>query len=82
MSRLLALLKPRAEQCIVISFDHAAMTYVRHHSALATGWVLHALRHCTPPSAGDGLRPDLLICNHLKITPGQMPGKNSALDVV
>lgn len=72
MSRLLALLKPRAEQCIVISFDHAAMTYARHHSALTTGWVLRAYDTVHHRLAME-LRPDLLICNHLKITPGQMP---------
>lgn len=72
MSRLLALLKPCGGQCIVISFDHAAMAYARQHSALATGWVLHAYDTAHHQLALE-LRPDLLICNHLRIPPGQMP---------
>ena len=72
MARLLAQLQPCAEQCIVISFDHAAITYVRQHGVLATGWVLHdydAVHH----RRAIELRPDLMVCNHRKLPPGDRP---------
>ncbi|MCU7932539.1 MAG: hypothetical protein KZQ90_17210 [Candidatus Thiodiazotropha sp. (ex Codakia rugifera)] len=66
MQRLLAEVSAYATQCVIISFSAAAITYVKQHSQLRTGWVLHRYDHTHYEHAAD-LHPDFLICNQRKI---------------
>lgn len=74
MQRLLAEVSAYATQCVIISFSAAAITYVKQHSQLRTGWVLHRYDHTHYEHAAD-LHPDFLICNQRKIdTQALWPG--------
>lgn len=66
MQRLLAEVSAYATQCVIISFSAAAITYVKQHSQLRTGWVMHRYDHTHYEHAAD-LHPDFLICNQRKI---------------
>ena len=59
-------IRPRRTQCVVISFDLAAIHRVRQLSGIPIGWVLseyspHAQLKC------EALQPDFLFCNHRKL---------------
>lgn len=72
MRRLIDRLAPLRAQCVVISFDADALTYVRAHSDLRIGWVLHRYDDAHERRAA-ALLPDFLICNHTKIPRGEAP---------
>ncbi len=59
-------LRPRRQQCVVISFDLTAVQRARQLAGLPVGWVLsdydsHSQLKC------EALRPDYLFCNHRKL---------------
>ena len=72
MDKLLQQLKEHAGQCMVISFDDAAIEYTQQHSDLATGWVLHKYDEAHYRRAKQ-LAADILMCNYKKLPPGEAP---------
>ena len=75
MQLLVAVLEKYRQQCVVISFSHEAITYVKHHSSLRTGWVL-AQYDAAHRAVAEQLQPDFLVCNQRKINTAEpWPGR-------
>lgn len=55
------------EQSVIISFSAEAIGYVREHSSIRTGWVLHVYDDEFHQRAFN-IRPDFLICNQRKVS--------------
>lgn len=74
MQKLIGDIGHHANQCVVISFSEDAIAYVRQHSNIRNGWVLHRYDEAHREIA-ERLRPDYLICNQRRInTPVPWPG--------
>ncbi len=73
MSNLIAALKPIQQQCVIISFDLDAVTYVKTQSKFRAGWVLHRYDEQHQMLAQQ-LSPQYLICNYKKVTDDLWPG--------
>ena len=65
-------------QCIIITYDHEALNYVKNNSDYLTGWVLHNYDDSSQAIARE-LKPDYLIVNHRKLPENQEPWKGSWL---
>jgi glycerophosphoryl diester phosphodiesterase len=63
-------------QCTIISFDYAAICYVKNNSDYLTGWVLHKYDNDSHKKA-DELKPDYLIVNHRKLPENEEPWQSS-----
>jgi len=66
VAAIAATLRPRRQQCVVISFDLTAVQRARQLAGLPVRWVLsdydrHSQLKC------EALRPDYLFCNHRKL---------------
>ena len=59
-------------QCILISFDYAALQHVRTHSPLPIGWVLPEWSAETRALAAD-LAPEYLFCSRKRLPPESEP---------
>lgn len=66
MSELLKTLDIIHSQCVIISFEAAAIKYTKDNSDFLTGWVLHQYNDKNHEAAKN-LKPDYLIVNHRKI---------------
>lgn len=62
-------LKPVAQQCVIISFDLAAVHYVRQISSYRIGWVLSEYTNLSAMKC-EALAPDYLFCDHQLLTDG------------
>jgi glycerophosphoryl diester phosphodiesterase len=60
-------LKPVARQCVIISYDLAAVHHVRQASALRIGWVLADYTNLTAMKC-EALAPDYLFCDQQLLT--------------
>jgi glycerophosphoryl diester phosphodiesterase len=60
-------LKPIARQCVLISFDQAAVHYVRQSSAFRVGWVLSDYTNLSALKC-EALAPDFVFCDHQLLT--------------
>lgn len=72
MAKLLKQLEIIHQQCVIISFEADAISYVRQHSDFPCGWVLHQYDE-TNLKLAQQLKPDYLIVNHRKIPNNQEP---------
>jgi glycerophosphoryl diester phosphodiesterase len=63
-------LKSVARQCVIISFDLAAIHHVRQVSALRIGWVLSEYSNLSALKC-EALAPDYVFCDHELLTPGK-----------
>ena len=72
VERTLAVLAPRAAQCVPISFDYAALEHVRQRGASNIGWVLRDW-NAAARAAAEALAPEYLFCNHTKLPPSPLP---------
>lgn len=66
VARVLDVLAPVREQCIVLSFVERAVMAARRLGASATGWVLNYYDDDARRLA-DAIAPDYLICDHRKL---------------
>ena len=66
MDLLLLKLKDFSEQCILISFNKAAIAYTQKHSELKVGWILRKYNDDYLQKAQQ-LNPEYLICNKTKV---------------
>jgi len=73
MDRVLAILAPVKQQCVIISYVESALVYARQHSAMAIGWVLTHYDEASKNRATQ-LQPEYIICNYRKL-----PDVSSAL---
>lgn len=60
-------LKPIARQCVIISFDLAAVYHVRQVSSFRIGWVLSEYSNLSALKC-EALAPDYLFCDHELLT--------------
>jgi glycerophosphoryl diester phosphodiesterase len=60
-------LKPVARQCVIISFDLAAIHYVRQISSFRVGWVLSEYSNLSALKC-EALAPDYVFCDHQLLT--------------
>jgi glycerophosphoryl diester phosphodiesterase len=60
------------EQCILISFEYAALQHARAHSRLPVGWVLPEWSAENRALAAR-LAPEYLFCNRKRLPPGDEP---------
>lgn len=72
MDALLGELQSYASQSVVISYNLDALECVKQRKLYLTGWVLHSFDQSSLQTA-KRLKPDYLICNHEKITEGNIP---------
>lgn len=72
MPRLLKKLEIIHQQCVIISFEHDAVEYVKNNSDFQTGWVIHNYNEENFETAKK-LAPDYLIVNHRKIPANELP---------
>ncbi|MCW9013697.1 MAG: glycerophosphodiester phosphodiesterase family protein [Gammaproteobacteria bacterium] len=72
MPALLKQLEIIHQQCVIISFDAAAINYVKDHSDFQAGWVLNNYDDETFSKANQ-LKPEYLIINHRKIPTNEAP---------
>ncbi len=72
LSRIASVLKPARRQCVVISFDLAAVQRVRPMGNLAIGWVLSAY-DAQARLKCDALRPEWLFVDHEMLPAGDAP---------
>jgi glycerophosphoryl diester phosphodiesterase len=73
MQKLAPLLAEQQPQCVLISYNRAALEWCRNsYRNIPIGWVL---KHYDAEyhSAANTLSPDYLICNQQKIPEGQTP---------
>ncbi len=66
VSRVCATLQPVAGQCVIISFDLAAVHLARQLAHLPIGWVLSEVSALTALKC-EAVRPDYLFCNHERL---------------
>jgi glycerophosphoryl diester phosphodiesterase len=60
-------LKPVARQCVIISFDLAAIHHVRQVSSYRVGWVLSEYTNLSALKC-EALAPDYVFCDHQLLT--------------
>src|SRR5690606_21395622 len=60
-------LKPIARQCVIISFDLAAIHHVRQVSSFRIGWVLSEYSNLSALKC-EALAPDYVFCDHELLT--------------
>ena len=70
MRELLDTLGKHQDQCVLISFDDAALQFAAKHASLELGWVLHKYDD-THRQRAEQLKPHYLICNQRKIPQGE-----------
>lgn len=68
VSRVLNTLKPARAQCVVISFDLAAVHRARQLGGMAIGWVLQDY-DAHSRLKYEALQPEFLFCDHEKLPP-------------
>jgi glycerophosphoryl diester phosphodiesterase len=61
-----------ASQCILISFDYAALVHIRATRPLPVGWVIPEWSAANRQRA-EKLRPDYLFCNRKRLPPDTEP---------
>lgn len=66
MDLLLFKLKDFPDQCVLISFNKAAVAYTQKHSELKVGWILSKYNEAYLKKAKE-LNPEYLICNKTKV---------------
>ncbi len=66
--QVLKVLEPVKAQCVLISFEAQAISFVRGISTIATGWVLPAWDQATLALASE-LKPEYVFCNRELIPP-------------
>ena len=64
VTRIAEALRPLAAQCVLISFDLAAVHFARQHSSLPIGWVLEELSSLTSLKC-EAIAPEYLFCDHV-----------------
>jgi glycerophosphoryl diester phosphodiesterase len=69
---VLAALGDSLSQCIIISFEHEALTHVREIGTLPIGWVLPEWSAATRTLAAE-LAPEYLFCNRKRLPPESEP---------
>jgi glycerophosphoryl diester phosphodiesterase len=62
-------LKPIARQCVIVSFDLAAVHHVRQVSQFRTGWMLAEYTSLSALKC-EALAPDYVFCDHQLLTEG------------
>lgn len=62
-------LKPIARQCVIISFDLAAVHHVRQVSSYRVGWVLSEYSNLSALKC-EALAPDYVFCDHQLLSEG------------
>lgn len=67
VSKVCDVLKPVARQCVLISFDLAAVHHVRQSTAFRTGWVLSEYTSLSALKC-EALAPDYVFCDHQLLT--------------
>ena len=67
VARILDVLADVLDQCVIISFDAAAVATARQLRGVKVGWVMHSHDEDSRGCA-EQLKPDMLICNYTKIT--------------
>jgi glycerophosphoryl diester phosphodiesterase len=67
--RVCEILKPVARQCVLTSFDLAAIHHVRQVSAYRIGWVLSEYTSLSALKC-EALAPDYVFCDHQLLTEG------------
>lgn len=72
VARVLEILAPRLERCIVISFAEDALAHARAAGAPRIGWVVSAWNEAQRAIAA-ALAPDYLFCNYTKIPDPDTP---------
>ncbi len=70
MRALLDTLGDYQAQCVLISFDDAALRYAARHTSLELGWVVAQYNDAHRQRA-EQLKPHYLICNQRKVQPGE-----------
>jgi glycerophosphoryl diester phosphodiesterase len=68
ISRVLEVLRPARAQCVVISFDLAAVYRARQLGGLAVGWVLSDY-DAHSRLKYEAVQPEFLFCDHAKLPP-------------
>jgi len=68
VSRVIETLRPWRAQCVVISFDLAAVYRARQLGGVPIGWVLADYDHHSRLEF-ETLQPEFLFCDHLKLPP-------------
>jgi glycerophosphoryl diester phosphodiesterase len=68
VSRVLEVLRPVRTQCVVISFDLAAVYRARQLGGLAVGWVLSDY-DAHSRLKYEAVQPEFLFCDHAKLPP-------------
>lgn len=63
VGKVCEVLKPIARQCVIISFDLAAVHYVRQISSYRIGWVLSEYSNLSSLKC-EALAPDYVFCDH------------------
>jgi len=71
--RVVESLEPVLEQCIIISYDIAALAEARQFAATPIGWVIREWNAADHAHA-EQLKPEYLICNYKKINSALWPG--------
>jgi glycerophosphoryl diester phosphodiesterase len=69
VSRIIDVLRPAREQCVVISFDLAAIYRVRQLGGFAVGWVLTDYDPHTRLKY-EAVQPEFLFCDHARLPAG------------
>jgi glycerophosphoryl diester phosphodiesterase len=70
VARVVNALKPALSQCVVISFDLAAVHRVRQMGSVPIGWVLNSYDPHTRLKF-EALQPEYLFCDHEDLPPGE-----------
>ena len=70
VARVVNALKPALSQCVVISFDLAAVHRVRQMGSVPIGWVLNSYDAHTRLKF-EALQPEYLFCDHEDLPPGE-----------
>ena len=70
VDRIMEILAPIKEQCIIISYDADSLDYSRVAGDYLIGWVLHRWDDKSKQHAQE-LNPDYMICNYKKVSLGE-----------
>ena len=68
VSKVLDVLAPVLERCVLISFDHDVLEETRQQAAVPVGWVLREWSSATH-AAADALQPEYLLVNKVRLPP-------------
>jgi len=73
VEEVMAVIQPILPQCILISFNHDVLGYIRKRHTVPIGWVLHEWSETSQVMA-TSLSPDYLFCDykHLPATPAPL----------